>query len=145
MTFNFGVLLWGINTDWGCLQINAEEYIWIWEIVVTQSGHHNVSVVTNTNSFCHVMLSRNTSCLLLSKHFWLNLQEWQLQFVGNNIINIHMSSNRIAYGPRVTDVESFTYGNNTEGKCKYSSRLMVGSCHSVWLQPHHRINHTDVF
>jgi len=42
-----------------------------------------------------------------------------------------MSSNRIAYGPKVTDVKSCAYGNNTEGKCKYCSRLMVGSCHSV--------------
>jgi hypothetical protein len=51
--------------------------------------------------------------------------------VGNNIINIHMSSNRIAYGPKMIDVKSCACGNNTEGKCKYSSRLMVGSCHSV--------------
>jgi hypothetical protein len=51
--------------------------------------------------------------------------------VGNNIINIRMSSNKIAYGPKVNDVKSCAYGNNTEGKCKYSSRLMVGSCYSV--------------
>jgi exosortase/archaeosortase len=51
--------------------------------------------------------------------------------VGNNIINLRMSSNRIAYGPKVIDVKSCAYGNNAEDKCKYSSRLMVGSCHSV--------------
>jgi hypothetical protein len=53
-----------------------------------------------------------------------------ISFVGNNIINIRMPSNRITYGPKVIDAESCAYGNNTEGKCKYSSRLMVGSCHS---------------
>jgi hypothetical protein len=51
--------------------------------------------------------------------------------VGNNIINLRISSNRIAYGPKVIDVKSYAYGNNTEGKCKYCSRRMVGSCCSV--------------
>jgi len=50
--------------------------------------------------------------------------------VGNNI-NIHMSSNKIACGLKVNDVKFCAYGNNTEDKCKYSSRLMVGSCCSV--------------
>jgi len=47
--------------------------------------------------------------------------------VGNNIIKIRISSNKIAYGPKVNDVISCAYGNSTEGKCKYFSGLMLGS------------------
>jgi len=33
--------------------------------------------------------------------------------VGNNIMNLRMSSNRIAYGPKVIDVKSCAYGRTT--------------------------------